>query len=72
MNRFGLHYTVTTFGESHGEAIGGVIDGMPAGIAIDLEKSRRNSTGENRDSRKSSLRARKTTVCAYCPDCLKA
>ena len=38
MNRFGLHYTVTTFGESHGEAIGGVIDGMPAGIAIDLEK----------------------------------
>ena len=28
---------MTTFGESHGEAIGGVVDGMPAGIAIDLD-----------------------------------
>ena len=28
---------MTTFGESHGDAVGGVIDGMPAGIDIDLE-----------------------------------
>lgn len=28
-------FTVTTFGESHGAAVGGVIDGFPAGIAID-------------------------------------
>ena len=34
-NTFGHLFTLTTFGESHGEAIGGVIDGMPAGIAID-------------------------------------
>ena len=36
-NEFGNLFRITTFGESHGEAIGGVIDGMPAGIQIDLE-----------------------------------
>ena len=36
-NRLGKHFALTTFGESHGIAIGGVIDGCPAGIAIDLE-----------------------------------
>ena len=36
-NTFGNIFTLTTFGESHGEAIGGVIDGMPAGIDIDVE-----------------------------------
>ena len=35
MNTFGRKFTLTTFGESHGEAVGGVVDGMPAGIAID-------------------------------------
>ena len=35
-NTFGNIFTLTTFGESHGEAIGGVIDGFPAGISIDL------------------------------------
>ena len=37
MNTFGRIFRLTTFGESHGEAIGGVIDGMPAGIDIDLD-----------------------------------
>ncbi len=36
-NTFGHIFTVSTFGESHGEAVGGVVDGMPAGIDIDLE-----------------------------------
>lgn len=36
-NTFGHIFTLTTFGESHGEAVGGVIDGMPAGIDIDME-----------------------------------
>ena len=36
-NTFGNLFTLTTFGESHGEAVGGVIDGMPAGIDIDLD-----------------------------------
>ena len=36
MNTFGRNYRLTTFGESHGAAIGGVIDGCPAGIEVDL------------------------------------
>ena len=36
MNTFGEIFRLTTFGESHGEAIGGVVDGMPAGIDIDM------------------------------------
>ncbi|NLP57493.1 chorismate synthase [Lutibacter sp. B1] len=36
-NSFGKIFTLTTFGESHGEAIGGVIDGCPAGIELDFE-----------------------------------
>lgn len=34
-NTFGNIFTLTSFGESHGKAVGGVIDGMPAGVAID-------------------------------------
>lgn len=36
-NTFGNIFRLTSFGESHGKAIGGVIDGFPAGIAIDME-----------------------------------
>lgn len=36
MNVFGTHWTFTSFGESHGTAIGGVLDGVPAGLHIDL------------------------------------
>lgn len=36
-NTFGTIYKLTTFGESHGEAIGGVIDGCPAGLEVDFE-----------------------------------
>ena len=36
MNTFGHIFRLMTFGESHGEAIGGVIDGMPPGIDIDM------------------------------------
>ena len=36
-NTFGHIFTLSTFGESHGEAVGGVVDGMPAGIDIDLD-----------------------------------
>lgn len=38
MNTFGNNLRVTTFGESHGPAIGGVIDGFPAGFKINFEK----------------------------------
>ena len=36
-NSFGKIFTLTTFGESHGGAIGGVIDGCPAGVEIDFD-----------------------------------
>ena len=36
-NSIGKIFRLTTFGESHGAAIGGVIDGMPAGVKIDLD-----------------------------------
>ena len=36
-NTFGSLFKLTTFGESHGLAIGGIIDGCPSGINIDLE-----------------------------------
>ena len=36
-NTFGKLFTLTTFGESHGPAIGGVIDGCPSGVELDLE-----------------------------------
>ena len=36
-NSFGNILRLTTFGESHGKAIGGVIDGFPAGVAIDMD-----------------------------------
>lgn len=37
MNTFGNLFRVTTFGESHGLALGGVIDGCPAGIELNVE-----------------------------------
>lgn len=37
MNTFGNIFRLTTFGESHGPAIGGIIDGMPAGLRVDFD-----------------------------------
>ncbi len=37
MNSFGTLFRITTFGESHGPALGGVIDGMPPGIRVDMD-----------------------------------
>ncbi|MBU3682054.1 MAG: chorismate synthase [Flavobacterium sp.] len=36
-NTFGTLLKLTTFGESHGEAIGGILDGIPAGVELDLQ-----------------------------------
>lgn len=40
-NTFGNIYRLTSFGESHGPGIGGVIDGCPAGIRLDMDFIRR-------------------------------
>tara|TARA_Y100001954_G_C15816427_1_gene607755 strand:- start:2600 stop:3694 length:1095 start_codon:yes stop_codon:yes gene_type:complete len=36
-NSFGKHFQIMTYGESHGDSIGGIIDGIPAGLRIDLQ-----------------------------------
>ncbi|MBR0492137.1 MAG: chorismate synthase [Muribaculaceae bacterium] len=41
MNTLGKILTLTSFGESHGPAMGGVLDGMPAGVDIDLDALQR-------------------------------
>ena len=38
MNTFGKNIRLTTFGESHGPAMGGILDGMPPRVQIDLER----------------------------------
>ena len=35
-NSFGKIFKLTTFGESHGEAIGGIIEGCPSNVNVDL------------------------------------
>ncbi|HXD38161.1 MAG TPA: chorismate synthase, partial [Rhodanobacter sp.] len=51
-NAFGKLLTVTTFGESHGPAIGCVVDGCPPGLALDAQEFRhdleRRATGRSR------------------------
>lgn len=42
MNSFGDTFTFSSFGESHSAAIGGVLDGVPAGLHIDLDLIRTN------------------------------
>ena len=37
-NSYGTIFKITTFGESHGEALGVIIDGCPAGISIDVNE----------------------------------
>ncbi len=41
-NTFGRLFRLTTFGESHGPAIGGVLDGCPAGLNLDIEAVQRD------------------------------
>lgn len=36
-NSFGSHFKLTTFGESHGDSIGGIIEGCPAGLKLDFD-----------------------------------
>ncbi|OCL85899.1 chorismate synthase [Arcobacter porcinus] len=51
MNSFGHRFRFTTFGESHGKALGCIVDGVPAGIKIDLEfiqaEMNRRKPGQN-------------------------
>ncbi len=64
-NTFGTVFRLTTFGESHGPALGGVVDGCPAGVAIDdaaiqaeLDKRRPGQAGLASSARKEPDRIR--------------
>lgn len=54
MNSIGNRFRLSTFGESHGNAVGGIIDGCPAGIAIDKDfiatELRRRREGDDTES----------------------
>ncbi|MDE6636648.1 MAG: chorismate synthase [Muribaculaceae bacterium] len=51
MNTFGRNLRLTTFGESHGKAMGGILDGMPGGVKIDMDiilrETARRRPGQN-------------------------
>lgn len=58
MNSLGKNFVFTSFGESHGKAIGGVLDGVPAGVRIDMgmirealdkRAGRKETKGERRE-----------------------
>ena len=55
-NTLGTHFRLTTFGESHGPAIGGVVDGCPAGIVFDSQllagEMQRRHTGDSATTRR--------------------
>ena len=65
MNTFGDKWSFTSFGESHGAAIGGVLDGVPAGLAIDFalirkeldRRAGREARGEGLEAKGVSARA---------------
>jgi len=57
-NSFGKIFTLTTFGESHGEAIGGVIDGCPSGVELDL-KAIQNELGRRKPGQSKIVTQRK-------------
>ncbi|MDE6423773.1 MAG: chorismate synthase, partial [Muribaculaceae bacterium] len=65
MNTFGRHLTLTTFGESHGPAMGGVIDGFPSGYKIDFDQlykeipKRHHPTKQNKTTRKKTKKPKK-------------
>ena len=62
-NTFGTVFKVTTFGESHGDSLGGVIDGIPSGIKLDVKKIQealdRRKPGSTDGKKSSAVTARK-------------
>lgn len=64
MNTFGSKWSFTSFGESHGAAIGGVLDGVPAGLTIDMnlirteldKRAGRTQNGLEQDFSKTQVR----------------
>lgn len=62
MNTYGTRFRLTTFGESHGPATGGVIDGCPAGLVIDQAEVARHLERRRGDSPEGTGRREKDRV----------
>jgi len=62
MNTFGRTFRITTFGESHGRALGVVIDGCPPNIPLTRPTSSRSLTGAARGHRPSLAAQEADTV----------
>lgn len=62
MNTFGKIFRLTSFGESHGTAVGGVVDGMPTGIAINLDRVQHELDRRRPGSRQSSRHGKSQTA----------
>ena len=71
-NSFGHIFTLTTFGESHGEAVGGVVDGMPAGIDVDLDFIQDELNRGSQDRVVLQQEDKKATWSKYFQECLRA
>lgn len=66
VNTFGEKWSFTSFGESHGAAIGGILDGVPAGLRINMALIREEL--ERRSGRRQTgLKSEKTTLAAVSP-----
>ena len=59
---FGEHFKLTIFGESHGPAIGVVLEGVPAGLELDLEAVQRELDRREEAQPAPSSASRKTTT----------
>ena len=71
MNSIGKLFRLTTFGESHGAAIGGIIDGCPAGLSLDLERINLNWIEENLVNLPLLLREKKVMLFSFTLEFLK-
>ena len=58
-NSFGKYLTLTTFGESHGPAMGAIIDGFPAGVPVDIERDLQPHLNRRRPGQSSLTTSRK-------------
>ena len=66
VNSFGHLLRLTTWGESHGPAIGAVIDGCPPGLALDEADVQRFLDARRPGTGRTSRRAASPTRCASC------
>ena len=72
-NSFGKLFTVTTFGESHGPAIGCVVDGCPPGLALSRGRIPHGSRSPRDRAKAATPRSgTKPTMSKSCPACSKA